>query len=599
MRFMVLAVTWLFSGLVYADFTQRLEMRIAPSESDPKVFAIDVMTTIATDSRFPELLEFEISTPPGFLGVEEPHLEGDLVFTAPSSIDSLEDGEVIVTDHESKSWSWRVKPGDSQLIRVRYRVPLTFDQRTSARTGVEHILPYVADDHGMIGTLMTTGTTINALPNRVLAKVMTPKELELFSPWPIAKDAGSEEEIWYEVPLEAIMGYEYLPVGAWVGPSLTIGEFRVHMLFSPSGARFEPRLRQPLEKIIDYGIRLFGVPMQDTFLFAFRINESGSGRISATTATNSIYFLFDSRVAELDPEPMFHVIAHEFVHLWGRHSLAIGQVEDMRWLHEGFTDYYASQICFRLGLLSEESFKKDWIAKLETAENTPARGRWSIAAAGPMAMQGDTPSQELTYQGGWLLAAWLDAAIRKKALAGDNKHEFIPSAGDVAKPGTLDVLMRDFYNDPQWNKHVRPTPALFLERLAKYLPAEQVAKFEKFTTEPWQFNSEVEFSALGFPVERKQVPAERLGLALEPGKLIVQNLQPGKAGVTMGLHKGDEILRINRIEIHSIADLRPAWLESDDEDVEIIIRRGEQEIALRGKKPREDQVQIDPSLLLR
>jgi hypothetical protein len=67
----------------------------------------------------------------------------------------------------------------------------------------------------------------------------------------------------------------------------------------------------------------------------------------------------------------------------------------------------------------------------------------------------------------------------------------------------------------------------------------------------------------------------------------------------MGLHKGDEILRINRIEIHSIADLRPAWLESDDEDVEIIIRRGEQEIALRGKKPREDQVQIDPSLLLR
>ena len=288
----------------------------------------------------------------------------------------------------------------------------------------------------------------------------------------------------------------------------------------------------PKEKVAAHDIR-----HTDTFLFAFRINESGSGRASATTATNSIDFLFDSRVAELDPEPMFHVIAHEFVHLWGRHSLAIGQ--------------------------------------------------------------GDTPSQELTYQGGWLLAAWLDAAIRKKALADDNKLEFTPSAGDVTKPGTLDVLMRDFYNDPQWNKHVRPTPALFLERLAKYLPEEQVAKFEKFTTEPWQFNSEVEFSALGFPVERKQVPAERLGLALEPGKLIVQNLQPGKAGVTMGLHKGDEILRINRIEIHSIADLRPAWLESDDEDVEIIIRRGEQEIALRGKKPREDQVQIDPSLLLR
>lgn len=178
----------------------------------------------------------------------------------------------------------------------------------------------------------------------------------------------------------------------------------------------------PQEKIAAHDIR-----HTDKFLFAFRINESGSGRISATTATNSIYFLFDSRVAELDPEPMFHVIAQEFVHLWGRHSLAIGQ--------------------------------------------------------------GDTPSQELTYQGGWLLAAWLDAAIRKKALLGDNKHEFIPSAGDVAKPGTLDVLMRDFNNDPRWNKHVRPTPALFLERPARYLPAEQVTKFEKFTTEPWQFNS--------------------------------------------------------------------------------------------------------------
>ncbi|MFO0011114.1 MAG: hypothetical protein ACK553_00065, partial [Planctomycetota bacterium] len=201
-------------------------------------------------------------------------------------------------------------------------------------------------------------------------------------------------------------------------PSQSSIDMRGFFLSRSASISLRPRIRRSAVRRTDTQVRvcISGSPQEkiaahdirhtDTFLFAFRINESGSGRASATTATNSIDFLFDSRVAELDPEPMFHVIAHEFVHLWGRHSLAIGQ--------------------------------------------------------------GDTPSQELTYQGGWLLAAWLDAAIRKKALADDNKLEFTPSAGDVTKPGTLDVLMRDFNNDPRWNKHVRPTPALFLERPAKY-----------------------------------------------------------------------------------------------------------------------------------
>ncbi|MFM7116087.1 MAG: hypothetical protein ACKO0N_05575, partial [Planctomycetota bacterium] len=243
--------------------------------------------------------------------------------TTPASMDAADDGPALAAVHEAQTWNWWVEPGRARAIRLRYRVLVTADGLVPerVRTRNEIFFFFVAEQHGMIGTLMTTATSANNLPDRVLARVITPQGLELSSPWPIAKDFSREGEVWYEVPPRAILeDSDYLPLGKWSGPSLTSGEFKVAMLFPPEGARFEQRLGGSLQRIMDYGLRLFGEPLRENLVFAFRLNESGNGSTSGTVVANSAYIVFDSRMAEVDPDPLMHVLAHEFVHLWGRRT---------------------------------------------------------------------------------------------------------------------------------------------------------------------------------------------------------------------------------------------------------------------------------------
>jgi predicted metalloprotease with PDZ domain len=249
--------------------------------------------------------------------------------------------------------------------------------------------------------------------------------------------------------------------------------------------------------------------------------------------------------------------------------------------------------------MQREGFTKQFVEQIEKSLQSPMRGRWSISEAGAKGLQGDNDATELAYSGGWVLAAWLDAAIREESLARGKSPGFAPLEGDVAKPGTLDELLREFYNDSQWSDEHLPTPEAFLERLAKYLPPAQIAKFGRFTTEAWAFDPVKEFPLVGIPIGSRRVPAERLGVILGQGNLIVQQLAPGEAGEIFGLKARDELLRVNGQSVTSTAELRSAWLQSGDGETEIVVRREGQEQTLRGKKPTTERLEVDPALLLR
>ena len=88
-------------------------------------------------------------------------------------------------------------------------------------------------------------------------------------------------------------------------------------------------------------------------------------------------------------------------------------------------------------------------------------------------------------------------------------------------------------------------------------------------------------------------------MILGEGNLIVQQLAPGEAGEIYGLKARDELLRVNGQSVTSIAELRSAWLQSGDGETEIVVRREGQEETLRGKKPTVEQLQVDPTLLVR
>jgi predicted metalloprotease with PDZ domain len=113
-----------------------------------------------------------------------------------------------------------------------------------------------------------------------------------------------------------------------------------------------------------------------------------------------------------------HTLAHELFHAWNPQRLGgfevIGGVEDERlyWFSEGFTDYYASVLLLRAGLISLEDYVAGYNSLTKEYYTSPIR---SLTAA-EMVRKRQTSYEvdRLFYKRGALLAHYWDNAIRSR-----------------------------------------------------------------------------------------------------------------------------------------------------------------------------------------
>lgn len=139
------------------------------------------------------------------------------------------------------------------------------------------------------------------------------------------------------------------------------------------------------------------------------------GRTGGESRTNSFTFFLpkDSTLSK-----HLRTLAHELFHAWNPQRLGgfevIGVVEDERlyWFSEGFTDYYASVLLLRAGLISLEDYVAGYNSLTEEYYASPVR----LLPAAEMVQKRQTSYkvERLFYQRGALLAHYWDNAIRSR-----------------------------------------------------------------------------------------------------------------------------------------------------------------------------------------
>lgn len=151
--------------------------------------------------------------------------------------------------------------------------------------------------------------------------------------------------------------------------------------------------------------------------------------------TNSFVIFVPKDVTSL--AGYLHTLAHELFHAWNPQRLGgfelIGGVEDERlyWFSEGFTDYYASLLLLRGGLISLEDYVAAYNSLIKVYYTSPVR----LLTAAEMVQRRQTSYEveRLFYQRGALLAHYWNIAIRSKTNGQSSLDEVMRSLLKSAK----------------------------------------------------------------------------------------------------------------------------------------------------------------------
>ncbi|MEW6071501.1 MAG: hypothetical protein AB1726_02755 [Planctomycetota bacterium] len=380
--------------------------------------------------------------------------------------DPLPGGEVSARDLAGNALAvvreaphrWTVATAGSRELAVRLGVPLRHREIAAvldARDAYEY--PYLAADHGMLvmGTMLLAP---ELAAGRVRLRFALPPGWEVRCPWP---EAAPGE---YEPPALQALQNDLAAVGRWEEQVVAAGGCEVTVAVAPGQDGLLAQVGPLVERIVAAELDLFGCVPRKKYLFLFGRPdpppEPGVRAISlaGSPKTGSMTLMVQGVGEGLDAARYVgHLIAHEFHHVWTNAGIPLP--DELRFVGEGFTDYYAFLVLAREGSIGWEEFAGVLREKLRDYLANPARKELSLVAAGGPRFFSDRDVYGLTYAGGALFAALLDRHVRG------------------ARPGaSLDELLRAFYNDPRWASEAgAPTAGDFIAVLHDFLPAEIAA----------------------------------------------------------------------------------------------------------------------------
>lgn len=497
-----------------------------------------VLSELAPDSK-PLLL----TMPQGFAYVrlESPRLTGDVTVVG--------DGPVI---ERSGPYSWGVDPKGAAEVTLEWTVPLDHRSVPEIRGRDEYEYPYLNPDHGML--VMATMAVIPGeenvhsveLPIRVDFEV--PEGWAVHAPWP-QNDDGS-----YRPRTLGDLSDDLIAVGRWDTHVQDAGGMDITFAFAPGQEQLKAGVVERAAPVVKGIVEHFGGKVQDSYLVLF--GEPTPGGYGGSPKTNSMtLFVGPDLPVDFALEGVVHLIAHEFHHTWQR---AYNQpVDELRFVAEGFTDYFAYFVPWRIGMVSDEEFQATLSGKLGEAETAHRAELTSMqVAGGPAFFQGGTALQ-LVYAGGLVTGLWLDLALRQ----GEN-------------PTTLEEIMRAYYASGRWKDNPQATPAQFWETLEQAGFGDVAKRVQRITLSEQPVDWVRAFASIGVPVERTIVPVELSVRANFDGTTITA-IDPSGCGGMIGLRSGDTLMKVNGIEVEDEAQVREAFPQLVDGEFVIELERAD------------------------
>lgn len=316
-----------------------------------------------------------------------------------------------------------------------------------------------------------------------------------------------------------------------------------HFIATPAGVFSKENTTKYVEMLRKVALeekKIFGELPYENYVHYYFFAPPESNASGALEHLNS--FVAFAPGARATPEQLITTGAHEFFHLWNVKRLrptgmwpydySTENESPLLWVSEGFTNYYASMVVYRAGLIDE----KQWLARTAGAaagvENNDARNYISPANASTSTWVGyDSPVAFgiSYYTAGQNLGALLDLSIR-------NDTDGRKSLDDVMRTLYSENYKRGkgFTTDEMIAVIERFTKKDYNDFFAKYVFDVQVPDYDKI------------FGYAGFQLKKEARVGAELGFQarFRNGGLMVTSVEPGSPAAAAEFKTGDVILKI-------------------------------------------------------
>lgn len=444
-------------------------------------------------------------------------------------------GEVVAGGLEIERlapYSWRVETAGATELSLEYRVPLTHRRLDAIRVeNAEYEFPYVTEDHGLLvsGTLLMQIDEYELRDRRV--EFECPEGWKVLAPWP-AHGAGG-----FAPPDDRALVNDLIAVGSWKERRVEVEGYTAILAAAPGQEALLDQVADSLAEIIRGELEIFDVLPNGRYLFLFsRPDSPGFG---GSTKSNSMTLNVTPEQLAVAEEHLLHLVAHEFFHTWAASRASLPG--ELRWVNEGITDYFAYITPLQLGIYDLPQWHASFAEKLGAFEMNALRGSQSLVEAGGPAFFENTSSHDLTYAGGLVIGAWLDAALQQRT------------------DDDLVDLMRHFTNDERWDDlSAKPTSDDFFAALQDIGGKELAERVRALVSEPFELDLTELFAEVDVELTRELVtptPSPRANF----DEFTITGIDPSGQAGQAGLRSGDRLIEVNGVTLQSTGDIYRAW----------------------------------------
>ncbi|MBN2448685.1 MAG: hypothetical protein JXO22_18305 [Phycisphaerae bacterium] len=544
----LLTVTALLAGIV-VDTAAGAELRYTVRLDEPAAQHVSVTARIKGIPADTETLGCMMQQRFAFVRLPAPLLDGAIQAKA---------GDRALTCDERDAYHWDVSLKGAREVELTYGVPLTHRQLDSVRERDAYEYPYVAYDHALL-----VSPTLFVFPEqleveRIQVAFELPNGWQVTAPWPRVSENT------FAPPDKESLLNDLIAVGAWKLHEIRVGDFIATIAFAPGQEALEKVATEPMRRIITHELELFGTAPADNYLFVF--GQPLQSGLAGSPKTHSMTLSVEPRLAPAAAGHLPHLVAHEFFHTWGGDRITMP--DELRWVTEGFTDYYAYLVAARLELNTCDEFAATLASKMTSVTSNPLRDKLSLVDAGGDVFFKDRDAYNLVYDGGLLVAAWLDLKIR---------------AGGNGK--SLDDLMRAFVNDQRWSRNgPAPTVKDLLAVITRFTDEATATHVEEWVRRPAAPDIVSEFAKVGLTVKATQEPMKTDLRANLDGTRIV-DMDHEALAYRVGLRPADRLIEVNGRAVESPGDVHRAWKAGQDGRVRVEFERDGERMSIDAPIP--------------
>ncbi len=494
-----------------------------------------------------------------FASLRAPRLEGELR--------AREGGEELRVQR-SGPYRWTVESGTSGGLDLAWSIRLDHREQPEVGTRDAYEFPYLEPDHGMLVTAALFVVPANPTRMRATVRFELPEDWEVLAPWP-------EDDDGRFLPRgERDLVSNLIAIGAWSRTSVLDHGAEVVIAMAPGLTELE-RLVVPLMKpVLALELEMFAHRPFERYLVLF--GRSAMDGLAGSPKTGAM--TLSVQIPQLGPralEPLVHLVAHEFFHTWA--SSCYDSPDDLRFVNEGFTDFFAHLVPVLTGYSRWEAFAEGLERALHDWSANPDATRLSLVEAGGAPFFTDTDAERLVYAGGTVLAALWDAEIRR-----------------ANKERSLIDFLRALQNDERWVPHVSAPGLGEVEAtLATFVGEEKAAELVELARTPAVPDLVALFAAAGAKVQaRPELASLELRANFEGTRVLV--VDSGDLLARLGIRGGDELVSVNGRDVSTTDAIRSAWQLPENGRIRLRYRRAGEELSIDTEHPSELAFTVDP-----